>query len=186
MQAIQDKLPYRIVEKWRNKAAEHMATTNKIPGLHQLCKFLEEEIKLATNPLRSKKWTRNPKRTHESTYQSTHSRATTTVRDTTKSCVFRLLDNHKTADCEHLLRDPTKLKQTILENKLCYKCLLPGHISKPCNEDVHCNINECRGYHSTVNHKTLNNKDKQTNATNDKGQQTDQNKKPRPSPRYLT
>ena len=63
--------------------------------------------------------------------------------------------------------------------------MLPGHISKHCNEDVHCNIDKCSGYHSTVNHKTLYNKDKQTNATNDKGQQTDQDKNLDPQVPYL-
>ena len=128
MTAIQERLPYRLVEKWLNKAAEQMATTKEIPELHQLCKFLEK-IKLASNPLRSKKWTSNSKRTHGITYQTTHSYAMTTARDTTNGCIFCMLDNHKTAHRGHLLRDQTKLKQASLENYLCYKCLLPGHIS---------------------------------------------------------
>ncbi|XP_063049984.1 uncharacterized protein LOC134444684 [Engraulis encrasicolus] len=159
IKSIAVKLPYKLREKWRNKAFELQQERQSRVRISDFVSFLEKQALIASDPMfgdlqdQSVVKGKTPVKTRPS--KSSSSSYVTSVAPVTgasadPSCLF-CSSKHALDSCQKFTKKAHRDKLSFLKTKgICYGCLTPGHISKDCNRRLTCNV--CKRTHPSSLH----------------------------------
>ena len=123
---IAGRLPSWMTSRRDRKAAEESWEAD-YPDFDKLVKFVESEARIMNSP-----FTRQA--TMEKTLTETRKATTRAVgsqQEEEGACKFCSRKNHSTTECSQLQEASQEEKEGfVIKNKLCWKCLCKGHISK--------------------------------------------------------
>ncbi|KAL2089185.1 hypothetical protein ACEWY4_016084 [Coilia grayii] len=162
MKSIILKLPYKLRERWRNKAYELQEQRDRRVRILDLVSFIEKQSRIAADPVfgdlqdqtavRGK--TRAPVKAQTS--KSTSSSYVTSVALPLKetkpepSCHF-CSSKHTLDSCKTFMKKAHRDKLSFLKSKgICFGCLSTGHISKDCKRRLTCSM--CKRAHPSTLH----------------------------------
>ncbi|KAL2086463.1 hypothetical protein ACEWY4_017522 [Coilia grayii] len=162
MKSIILKLPYKLRERWRNKAYELQEQRDRRVRILDLVSFIEKQSCIAADPVfgdlqdqtavRGK--TRAPVKAQTS--KSTSSSYVTSVALPLKetkpepSCHF-CSSKHTLDSCKTFMKKAHRDKLSFLKSKgICFGCLSTGHISKDCKRRLTCSM--CKRAHPSTLH----------------------------------
>ncbi|KAL2092730.1 hypothetical protein ACEWY4_012528 [Coilia grayii] len=154
MKSIILKLPYKLRERWRNKAYELQEQRDRRVRILDLVSFIEKQSRIAADPVfgdlqdqtavRGK--TRAPVKAQTS--KSTSSSYVTSVALPLKetkpepSCHF-CSSKHTLDSCKTFMKKAHRDKLSFLKSKgICFGCLSTGHISKDCKRRLTCSMSK--------------------------------------------
>ncbi|XP_060799417.1 uncharacterized protein LOC132901020 [Neoarius graeffei] len=164
MRSIAVKLPYKLREKWCNKAFELQQQRQSRVRILDLVSFMETQVRVAGDPmfgdLRDQpvgkgKANANVKTRPSKPSSSSFATSIAPVKGTSyvpsdQSCDF-CSSKHALDSCQKFTRKAHRDKLSFLRSKgICYGCLTSGHISKDCSRRLICNV--CRRNHPSSLH----------------------------------
>ncbi|KAK0141948.1 hypothetical protein N1851_020381 [Merluccius polli] len=178
IRAIVCKLPFKLRERWRTIAHDTLETTGNRALFNDLVKVIERHVSILSDPLYGNiddpppglnggRVTSRPKpyteqRTKGNSFATTitlveseqarGSRDTSSQRSyATASTCACCAQSHSLDCCGQLKRMKHRDKIDILkQNRLCFGCLRPGHMSRSCEQRLTCET--CSQTHPTVLH----------------------------------
>ena len=160
LRTLQLKLPVRLQDSWNRKSMKIRTRFGDLPSFQDFTKFIEDEMKLANDPMFSRDAPSNfdSKAFQQDTKKKIRSFATGV--DCNESCVMCSL-NHDLDDCNLFLDlDYEEKRQFVFRQRICFSCFKPNHTSRTCQRKKTCKV--CRGSHPTSLHI---NKIKQSQST---------------------
>ncbi len=159
------KLPDWIVSRWARIVVDHRRQ-GSYPSFTTFVEFVNEEAKVATERINASDSSVSvaPKRKRTVTVFNNKKadqqkgkdvkEVPSKVKSVTQpqtSCVM-CKKNHKLEVCLSYLNLPLKdREQVVKDNKICFKCLTPGHFSKTCRKKKPCAV--CNKLHPTSLHR---------------------------------
>ncbi|KAM7393992.1 hypothetical protein PAMP_020821 [Pampus punctatissimus] len=162
MKSIVLKLPYKLRERWRNKAYELQEQHDRRVRILDLVSFIEKQARIAADPLfgdlhdhtavRGK--AKAPVKTQTS--KSSGSSYVTSValphNDTKPESSCHFCNSKHTLDsCKTFMKMAHRDKLSFIKTKgICFGCFSIGHISKDCKRRLTCNV--CKQAHPTTLH----------------------------------
>ncbi len=147
------KIPEALVGRWARKADDYFEKHKRYPPFSKFVKFMAKEAKLANDPITSLSSLKGDKVISRDNQRSERARtmvANSNVSGEKKApkCTF-CEKPHFTDLCRGLGSKTSEEKnQFVKANRLCFRCLKRGHISKKCRSNVLCN--ECKQRHATA------------------------------------
>ncbi len=163
MQAIVQKLPVYIQNKWRSASTSIRRTQHILPVFNDLVRFTEEESDIANDPVYSKQAIskpeapKNPPKPLLGKAKVT-SFATDVVNQSSKRnhpaqqpvCLF-CEQSHDLENCSDFVQKPIDDKRSFLSSKrFCFSCYGSNHISRGCTQKRTCKV--CGKRHPTAMH----------------------------------
>ena len=158
IRTVISKLPYRLRDKWRNKA-DYLMEDGEVIKFSHVVDFVEVQARIATNPVygnlspeREKKFTGKPKKTARSFATSTSTETQQNQKSHEKFCEHCKGKNHDIDSCFKLAKLTTEeILKHLKELGVCFGCLKKGkHHRKDCNKKLTCK--KCGRYHPTILH----------------------------------
>ena len=154
-QKILTKLPEGLVNRWVRIADRAIENQGKFPSFKEFCEFMRTESNIACSPLVPG----NVPSFQTSNTSRKQSHALKTQTKTaeppqTRKCLYCEKDNHTTAACFRLAKQPYDKQQDFVKrSRLCFACLKPGHMTRQCQKRSQCG--KCNKSHPTSLHKDL-------------------------------
>ena len=140
--AVQQKMPKSLLVSYR----EWRHSKHKGDGLATFVKWLAKQViyRMDADEICERPRKREEKfHERKSPKASTHS----TAADAKVKCPL-CEGTHKITTCKTWKETPVKGRWEIAKkNKLCYRCLGPGHLGKACRGSNRCNVDNCGGTH---------------------------------------
>ena len=173
MLSIIKKLPYKLRDKWRNRACELQERYDRRARFTDIADFIERQVKIMTDPvfgniqdsetITMNRGTNKPKpqfrpgnkgssfATTLGPLENKHQSARKEKEMGRRTCIC-CGGGHALDVCVQMGKMPHEKKIGFLkENGICFGCLCTGHISKDCRERISCS--RCSFKHPTVLHK---------------------------------
>lgn len=175
MLSIIKKLPYKLRDKWRNRACELQERHNQRAKFSDIADFIERQVKIMADPvfgniqnsqpITINRGTIKPKPQFRpgnkgSTFATTvgpvenkhqSARKEKEIKQTGRKSLICCGGEHTLDVCVQMGRMPHERKIGFLkENGICFGCLCTGHISKDCRKRISCS--RCSLKHPTVLH----------------------------------
>ena len=199
MKNILQKLPYKLRDKWRNRACQLQEERGHRATFPDLVDFMERQVKILSDPLFGNIQDDKPSTTFKtSTFSKERSRPrvssfATTVTcprtpvlehatingmkippSTTKSlnsCLFCRRSGQSLEQCPHILKKTHRERLDFLKEKgVCFGCLKIGHMSKHCHSRLTCYV--CNQNHPEILHIEQKGKRKEAEHTEQHGKPT--------------
>ncbi|XP_052470971.1 uncharacterized protein LOC128027405 [Carassius gibelio] len=162
MRSIVLKLPYKLRERWRNKAYELQEQRSRRVRILDLVCFIEKQARIAADPVfgdlqdqsASRGKARSPVKSQVS--KSSGSSFATSITIAQKQMKFDLScpfcsARHTLDMCKDFLKITHRDKLSFLKTKgICFGCLSTGHISRDCKRRLSCKV--CKQAHPSVLH----------------------------------
>lgn len=148
---IIQKFPSNIQDRWRRKVYDIKEKDDRSPNYSDLVEFVVKEVKVLSHPLFGRDAFKN---TAEELKDNVTCNVTRPGFDKISkpklNCLF-CQEEHYMDLCDSFkqLEHEAKLK-FVRDNKLCFKCLRKGHMSKDCRNHRTCK--QCKGLHPTSLH----------------------------------
>jgi len=179
MRTILMKLPYKIRERWRNKACELQEHGQHCAMFSDLVKFIERQVKILSDPLfgniQDAKQTSTVKTStiiksrERSSPRSSFATTVTPMETAVESngvernlfisshnyCLFCNKIDHTLERCPQMKKKKHREKIDFLKEKgVCFGCLKRGHLSRDCKSRLTCDtvhVNKNIPIYSTLN-----------------------------------
>ncbi|KAK0134388.1 hypothetical protein N1851_030045 [Merluccius polli] len=162
MRSIALKLPYKLREKWRNKAYELQEQHRRRARILDLVSYIEKQARIAADPvfgdLQDQSAIRvkarslvksHPPKSSGSSYAASISLA---QKETKPEPSCPLCSSKHVLDlCKEFAKKPHRDKLSFIKTKgICFGCLSIGHISKECKKRLSCVV--CKQAHPSTLH----------------------------------
>ena len=155
------KLPTWLARQWARKVSAHREATGEFPPFSNFVEFLIIEDKIANDPislgLQKAEITKERRRGTTFAYESKNFSFASDSHKTTPNggdfgtCTY-CREEHPIEICRKFGAEPYEAKlRFIRENRLCFACLIKGHVSRECRSRRVCQI--CQGSHPTSMHR---------------------------------
>jgi len=160
---LSQTLPDYLANKWKEKTVKHRQHYGRYPMFHDFAKLVKHHSDIQNDPLvlgmTRAASSNNPiqnqsRRPDNSRIQSSHKHTFLTSKQNNFHCLYCDTDGHSLSRCRYAFAQiEDSAQQTfIMENKLCWKCLRPGHHSRECESPCKCAIKDCGKNHPTSRH----------------------------------
>ncbi len=169
MRTVVMKLPFKLRERWREKACEIIELNQGRAKFSDIVDFIERQAKMASDPVFGCIQDKQPSsvkpnktfkgnsfatnvttsgsRRHVTSQQRDHSVYETNNK---RSCLF-CSGNHVLERCDAFDKRSQREKLDFLKGKgVCFSCLKTGHVSKECDNRLVCEV--CSQTHPSVLH----------------------------------
>ena len=146
------KLPAWLARQWGRRVVAIREATDEFPSFDSFVEFLEQEDKVAHDSFFQaiQKSEGSKDRNRGGSFASETRRATSNGRDF-GVCIF-CRENHALEMCRKFGSEQFEVRMRFMkENRMCFKCLLRGHISRECRRRMACQF--CQGSHATSMHR---------------------------------
>ncbi|XP_076853974.1 uncharacterized protein LOC143509288 [Brachyhypopomus gauderio] len=168
------KLPYKMRERWRAVACDLQERRGTRAMFADFVTFIERQVKIMSDPLfgdlqgtpsyhTSLKFKARPSgRGHvtvaavdaarpSNSFAPRHQRKGPPVQKYDHGACFVCKGQHSVLKCSALEQMTHREKlDAVKENRLCFRCLMPGHMSKACDKPLTCAV--CAKSHPTILH----------------------------------
>lgn len=167
MRTVVMKLPFKLRERWREKACEIMDLIQARPNFSHLVDFIERHAKIVSDPVFGCIQDKQQVASKAGKVFKGNSFATNVVAsvpvknlqqgtrfvskiDESKTCLL-CQGNHVLERCHVLKKKSQREKIDFLKGKgICFSCLKSRHLSKECDNRLVCEV--CKQMHPTVLH----------------------------------
>ena len=147
-----EKLPDWLVSRWARVVHRVRENTQLYPSFAQFVSFLCNEADIACEPLTL--LSNDRKMSQPTSIKFQKGQTLHTIQENPPAsikCIFCDKSNHTIDKCFKFKAKTMEEKRSfIMERKLCFGCLKPGHPSKQCKKRLHCA--ECNKRHPTPLH----------------------------------
>ena len=155
------KLPVWLSRQWLRRVSGQREATGEFPSFEVFVEFLMQEEKILNDPLaRVIQKVENPKEKGRGTSFASESQSFSFASSNQNmvpngrsfgACTF-CAERHSIETCKKFSAEPFDFRQKFVqENRLCYGCLVRGHVSRECRNRRVCQI--CKNYHPTSMHR---------------------------------
>ena len=152
------KLPAWLSRQWSRKVVALREATGEFPDFDQFVEFVQQEDRIAHDPFtKATQGVEGAKDRSRGTSFALENREFAFAGDTAPNgksfgaCTF-CSGKHSIEICRKFGAETVDKKQKfIYDNRLCFGCLVKGHISRECRNRRVCQI--CQGYHPTSMHR---------------------------------
>ena len=148
------KLPDWLVSRWAREVHKIRQSTQQYPLFANFVSFLSREADIACEPvtmLHTEKKDHNTSGGKKTSQGTSHLTLNTVNANQNSACHFCQKTNHPLEKCFKFKSKPMQERKAfIIEKKLCFGCLSPGHSSKFCKQRLYCS--ECKKRHPTPLH----------------------------------
>ena len=153
------KLPDWLIQRWRRIVVDFKDKSGVFPSFAEFAKFIAKESDIANDPVtllpsysKSQSDSKGDKRVTSHSVQS--SKKTGDKKGTSSKMVVRCnfcKQQHANRYCSSLRsKSKAEKRDFAVKNKLCYRCLTPGHVVAKCKVKVKCD--NCQSDHATIVH----------------------------------
>ena len=178
-----DKLPYNMQDKFRQKVYDITNNeNNRQVTFNDLVSFITTAVEVMSHPIFGKQINSSSNDTKEKQDKKNYKvncntasiidkdnkacNSTKEKRPYKPSCLF-CKEDHYLDDCKPFIEKSIDERvQFVKDNKICFGCLKPGHLSKDCKRKRKCAV--CKLTHPTALHKEQKEKDATDNSKEDK------------------
>ena len=152
------KLPAWLSRQWARKVATHRATIGQYPSFEEFVDFLTVEDNIAHDPLaRTLQSSEGAKEKRKGSSFASGRGSELPVSEAGNGKNFGMCrfcgDRHSLQVCKKFGSEPFETRRRfVIENQLCFACLIKGHISRECRNRKECQT--CQGMHPTSLHRS--------------------------------
>ena len=146
------KLPAWIARKWAKKVSAYRDATAEFPPFAVFVEFLFEEEKVVNDPIsRAYQRAESTKERNRGGSFLSENREVSPEGASFGVCTF-CKGKHALEMCRKFGSEQFEVRMRFVkENRMCFKCLLRGHISRECRRRMTCQF--CQGSHATSMHR---------------------------------
>ena len=150
LRKIVKRLPDPLIEKWKTTATD-LREKGKTPDIYHIYDFIKRHVKAAYDPDFGdiEKSNKNPAGHVKFQRKGVHSAQT---KPTVRKC-YVCEENHRVSECPTFSDSTTAERIEITKRlRLCYSCLIKGHMSKDCRSKRQCGKEGCTKVHHILLH----------------------------------
>ena len=146
---IVERWPAYVANKWKQKAHKHIRTTDCYPVFQDFVDFVSDIALDWANPVYGR--TGKSVKSHVQKVSQNFT-GVVSSQSNVEQCVL-CTGKHRVLECVKFreLR-PWEHLQAAKAHKLCFNCLLTGHIARECKKPASCSVSDCARKHSTFLH----------------------------------
>ena len=147
--------PQFVHDKWRNKAIKHVRAQDCYPTFSDFVEFIELIAVAECDPVYGNSKPADVRGVNYSTVTATvrNSGDTGTNSSAINSVCVVCGGNHRPFVCDKFKSmGPKVRREFIVRNKLCFNCLLPGHLANECRKPSVCSVPGCGQKHTRFIH----------------------------------
>ncbi|XP_070206095.1 uncharacterized protein [Littorina saxatilis] len=152
IQKIAQKLLDWASTSWNRVVAMKRKDKGRYPTFPEFSSFVKDEADIANDPaLLSGPQILQSVTNRQDKGESVNKRVFFTNGDLSQDCKFCKRKNHNLADCRSFARkNMEERREFVMKERLCFGCLIPGHMSKQCRNRSECST--CNKRHPTSLH----------------------------------
>ena len=164
LRQIVQRLPDHLIIRWKNAVAD-IRERGEIPTLKHISDFVRRQVKADFDPDFGDLQTRVESKTFQSrvepkTFQTqrdqrrgVHSTQNHFNQSRFPMRCYMCQDAHRVSDCPTFVDSSMSEKlQVVKDNRLCFSCLVKGHMTQECRSKRKCNKNGCPKTHHPLLH----------------------------------
>ena len=138
-----------VVNKWKQKALKHIRTTDCYPVFQDFVDFVSDIALDWANPVYGR--TGKSVKSHVQKVSQNFT-GVVSSQSNVEQCVL-CTGKHRVLECVKFREmRPWEHLQAAKAHKLCFNCLLTGHIARECKKPASCSVSDCARKHSTFLH----------------------------------